>query len=123
MPIDASQLEDLLRAMEDGRTGLEAKVNGRIVRAMRELLGVARGEVHVQSGDLRDSLYIIQPSVAGDITESNIAARVFYAEQEVDKGGEHDFPARTIEAGAAIIDSLTDDLADLYMAAFGVGRS
>src|SRR5919106_137584 len=113
MPIDAREIESLLRTMEDGQTQLQAQINGRITRAMRDLLGVARGVVHVRSGDLRDSLYIIAPSVAGDITESNIAARVSYAELEADKGGEHDYAARTIEEGAAIIDNLAEDIADL----------
>lgn len=123
MPIDASDLERLARDLEGAPERLTNQINGRITRAMRLLLAVARGVVHVRSGDLRDSLYIIAPSlIAPDFTESQIAARVFYAEEEADKGGAHDYPARTIEEGAAIIDGLTEDVADLIAAAFGVGR-
>lgn len=124
MPFDATEVENLLRQMEDGQTQLQARINGRIVRAMRELLGVARGVVHVRSGDLRDSLYIIAPSVAGDFTESSIASRgVPYAEEEADRGEAHDYPALTIEEGAGIIDGLTEDIADLLVAALGAGRA
>lgn len=124
MPIDASAIDSLLRDLENGQTQLESKVNGRIIRAMRELLGMARGVVHEKSGDLRDSLFIIAPSaIAPEVTESQIASRLFYAELEADRGGEHDYPARTIEEGAAIIDELAEDLARIYMAAFGVGSS
>lgn len=123
MPIDASQLDQLERDLLAAQANLEPRIRGRITTAMRQLLAVARGVVHVQSGDLRDSLYIIAPSiVAPEITESDIVARVSYDEQEADKGGAHDYPARTIEEGAAIIDRLTEDVAALIAQAFGVGR-
>src|SRR5262245_22323740 len=124
MPIDASDLDSLERDMLAAQQQLEARIRGRLTTAIRQLLGVARGVVHVRSGDLRDSLYIIQPSlIAPEITESDIAARVFYAEQEADKGGAHDYPARTIEEGAAIIDSLAEDVAALIVQALGAGRA
>lgn len=122
MPVDTSQLESLIADLEQSRAALPGRIAARQVRAMRELLRVARAVVHVQSGDLRDSLYIIQPSIAGDIQESSITSLVSYAEHEADKGGEHDYAARTIDEGAAILDRLTDELAELLAAASGAGR-
>lgn len=122
MPVDASQLEALLSDIERSQAALPGQIQGRTIRAMRDLLRVARSVVHVQTGRLRDSLYIIQPSIAGEFTESSIAATVPYAAAEADRGGAHDYPARTIEEGQAIIDQLADDLADLLAAATGAGR-
>ena len=121
MSVDYSQLDQLTRDQQAAAAQLQNRINGRINRTMRQLLGVARGEVHVHSGDLRDSLYIIAPSQSGEITESSIAARVVYAEAEADRGDAHDYPARTIAAGASIIDQLEADIAELIAQAF-VGR-
>lgn len=118
MPIDTTQLDQLVRDQAQAASQLENRLNGRINRAMRELLSIARGVVHVQSHDLQNSLYIMQPSTSGEFTESSISARVFYAEQEADKGETHDYAARTIEAGQAIIDRLQNDLAELIAQAF-----
>lgn len=121
MSVGYSQLEQLARDQQQAARQLQNRINGRITRAMRELLSVARGVVHVQSGELRDSLYLIAPSVSGAITESSIGARSAHAEFELEKSGEHDYAARTIEDGQAIIDELTNDIAELVALAF-VGR-
>lgn len=122
MPVDVSQLESLLSDMERAQAALPGLIAGKQIRAMRELLRIARSVVHVQSGRLRDSLYIIQPSIAGEFSESSITATVSYAAHEADKGGDHDYAARTIETGQGIIDQLTDELAELLAAATGAGR-
>jgi hypothetical protein len=121
MTIDTSQLESLARDQQQAAQQLQNRINGRINRAMRELLSIARGVVHVRSHDLQNSLYIAAPSIHGEITESNIKARVFYGEIEADRGDEHDYPARTIQDGAAILDELANDVAELIAQAF-VGR-
>jgi hypothetical protein len=123
MSVDASQLEALLTDLERAQAALPGQIQGRTIRAMRDLLRVARSVVHIQSGRLRDSLYIVQPSALGAFTESSIQSiGVSYAAREADKGGEHDYPARTIAEGQAIIDQLADDLADLLAQATGAGR-
>lgn len=118
MSVDTSQLEQLARDQQQAAQQLQNRINGRITRAMRQLLGVARGDVHVRSGELRDSLSIVAPSLSGEFTTSNIQSRVSYAELEADKGGAHDYAARTIEDGQAIIDGLTADIAELVALAF-----
>src|SRR4051812_2350589 len=101
-----SDLQDLTRDLEQAPARIARQVAGRMVRAQRELLGVARGVVHVQSGDLRDSLYIVAPyDIGAGITEFDVASNLSYAINEVDKGGAHDYVARTLEDGAGIIDA------------------
>ena len=121
MSIDVTELERLIAEQEAAIARLPARISGRQVRAMRELLGIARSAVHVQSGHLRDSLAIIQPSLGGEISESSITSTASYAGFEADKGGEHDYPALTIEQGAAALDELMADIAALIEAAF-LGR-
>lgn len=109
-----SDLQDITRDLEEAPARIARKVQGRMVRAQRELLKVARADVHVRSGDLRDSLYIVAPSYIGaEISEFEIAARASYAPYEVARGGPHDYVARTLEDGAGIIDSAANDIADL----------
>ena len=119
MSLDATQLEEYLRDLEAGGPQLGPKVTGRQIRAMRELLAVARGVVHVKSSHLRDSLFIMQPSALGELSESTISSTAPYAEEEAARGGAHDYPARTIEAGEGIIEGLQADLENLLLEALG----
>lgn len=109
-----SDLADLTRDLEASPARIARQVSGRMIRAQRALLGVARAVVHVVSGDLRDSLSIDPPSYIGaSLSEFGVSARVSYAGFEVAKGGDHDYVARTLEDGAAIIDEAASDIADL----------
>jgi hypothetical protein len=109
-----SDLQDLTRDLEAAPARIAQRVAGRMTRAQRELLGVARRVVHVRTGKLRDSLSIDPPSYVGaDLSEFGVSARVSYAGYEVAKGGEHDYVARTLEEGQAVIDSAANDIADI----------
>lgn len=115
-------LADLTRDLEQSPARIARLVSGRMTRAQRDLLGVARRVVHVRSGDLRDSLSIEPPAYVGaDISEFGVSARVSYAAYEIARGGEHDYVVRTLDEGAAIIDQTAADIADLAAQAI-VGR-
>ena len=117
-----SDLQDLTRDLEQAPSRIARQVQGRMVRAQRELLKVARSVVHVVSGDLRDSLSIDPPSYVGaELSEFGVSARVSYAAYEVARGGAHDYVARTLEDGAGIIDQAAADIAELTAQAI-VGR-
>src|SRR6476646_5680648 len=109
-----SDLSDLTRDLENAPARIARLVAGRMTRAQRDLLGVARSVVHVKSGELRDSLYVVAPAYQGaSIGEWEIAARSAHGMYEVERGGAHDYVARTLEDGAGIIDSAADDIAEL----------
>lgn len=117
-----SDLQDLTRDLENAPKRIAQQVQGRMIRAQRELLGVARSVVHVKSGELRDSLYIVAPSYIGaEIGEFDVAARSSHGMYEVARGGAHDYVARTLEDGAGVIDGAADDIAELAAQAI-VGR-
>lgn len=123
MSVDARQLQQLVRDLEQSRATLPNQLRDRLLAAMRELLAIEQGVVHVKSGDLRDSLHIIEPSTIGNLTTSILAPDVSYAALEADRGGPHDFPAVTLEQGDTVIQALRDDVAALVAGAFvGVGH-
>ncbi len=110
----ASDLADLTRDLEQAPARIARKVAGRMTRAQRELLGAARQVVHVKTGELRDSLYVVSPSYLGaEVSEWAIEARSAHGLYEVERGGAHDYVARTLEDGAGIIDGAAEDLAEL----------
>jgi len=122
--IDASGLHAKQAHLAGTPSRIERRIAGRAVTATRALLGVARGVVHVQSGDLRDSLSIDGPSPIGDGSiETSVHSPLSYAESEVAKGGDHDYAARTLEAGAGILGDLARDLEAIVIDETGAGRS
>jgi hypothetical protein len=118
----ASDLADLIRDLEQAPARIARQVAGRMTRAQRELLSIARGVVHVKSGELRDSLYIVAPVYQGaTVSEWAVAARSAHGPYEVERGGAHDYVAQTLEDGAVVIDETANDIADLVAQAI-VGR-
>lgn len=93
--------------------------------ATRKLLRAARAVVHVKSGRLQSNLAIYGPFTVGEgVLESQIAApSVPYADEEVARGGAHDFPAQTLEQGAAIIDQMERGIELMLIEETGAGGS
>lgn len=108
------QLDDLIRQLEQAPQRAANRITSRMIRAQRELLGVARRVVHVRSGNLRDRLAIEPPTVI-DASEAEfvVTSTASYADYEAEKGGEHDFATLTLEEGADIIQSATNDVAEI----------
>lgn len=122
--IDDSGLKQAQAQLQAAPSRIEQRVLGRVGRAQRELLRVARSVVHVKTGRLRDSLSIDGVALIGGGTlEGAIKTNVPYAEAEVARGGEHDYAQRTLEEGAGVLDELLKDLEDIYVTELGAGRS
>lgn len=111
-------LDDYIRQLEQAPQRAANRIQGRMTRAQRELLGIARRVVHVQSGNLRDRL-AIEPPVVIDAGEAEyvVSSSASYAEHEAAKGGDHDFATLTIEEGADIIQSAANDVAEILASA------
>ena len=121
---DATGLRAKQAALVQAPSRIERRIAGRSITATRALMAVARAVVHVQSGGLRDSLYIDGPNPIGDGSiEVAVRSPLGYAGLEVAKGGEHDYPSRTLEAGNSILDDLARGLELIVIEETGAGRS
>lgn len=113
-----SDLEKLVNDLRSADQKADDKLRGINIRAARDLLKLARSIVHVKSGRLRDGLVIDGPFNVGTGTlEARISApSVPYADEEVARGGEHDFASRTLEDGAGVIDQAAQDMEQTLIA-------
>lgn len=89
----------------------DAKLRAINTRAGRQILAVARAVVHVQTGRLRDSLRIEGPfDIVSGSFELRVVTNVPYAEEEIARGGEHDYATRTVQDSAGIVDQAAEDM-------------
>lgn len=123
LEIDARGLEQLQQRIATAPARIERRMQGRTVRAMRTLLGIARATAHRKSGRLVDSLTIAGPFPIGvGSLEMRVETNVPYAIFEVAQGGAHDYPARTLEQGQSVINDLARDLALIVIEETGAGQ-
>lgn len=101
----------------------ESRLRAINTRGARELLRVARRVVHVRTGRLRDGLIVTGPyNVATGAVESTVSApSVPYAKYEIERGGDHDFVARTYEEGAGVFQAIAQDMEDALIAVMREG--
>jgi hypothetical protein len=112
-----SDLQTLIRDLRSAETRADDKLRGINIRAARELLKLARSIVHVRSGRLQASLHIEGPFDVGTGTlEARVTSNVPYAEEEVARGSEHDYAARTIDEGQSIIEQAAQDMEQALIA-------
>src|SRR5690349_4180546 len=99
-------LDDFTRQLEQAPQRAARRISGRMIQAQRSLLQVARAVVHVRSHNLQSRLAIEPPTVIdASAVDFIVTSTAPYAEYEVAKGDEHDYPARTLEEGADIVQS------------------
>lgn len=124
LEIDASALRAVQQQISTAPARIERRVNGRSVTAIRALLNIARRVVHVQSHRLQNSLYIDGPfPTATGTLEAAVKSPLSYADSEVAHGGEHDYPARTIQQAQGELDELARDLELIVIEETGAGRA
>jgi hypothetical protein len=117
-----SDLAEQAARMAAAEARVEARLRGINIRAARQLLAVARSVVHVQTGRLRDSLHVQGPfDIGTGALEVAIVSNVPYAGKEAARGGEHDYPALTLQSGQSIIDQAAEDM-ELAIIAVMEGR-
>lgn len=114
--IDDRELRALQQHLATAPSRIERRTAGRTTQAIRELLRVARQVAHQRSGALVAGLAIVGPFQVGAGTlEGQIRSSVPYAEDEAARGGEHDFPARTLDEGESVLDRLARDIEQIYI--------
>jgi len=73
----------------------------------------AKSIEHVKSGNMRDSTVRLGPFPVGEgALEATIQSGAFYAEEEVQRGGTHDWATRALADQATQLQQLADTLAE-----------
>lgn len=119
MQIDiTSDLARLVRDLRSAEQKADDRLRGINIRASRELLKIARANVHVVSGRLQRGLAVQGPfNVATGTLEAQVSApSVPYAALEAERGGDHDYAARTLREGAGVIDGAAEDMEQALIA-------
>jgi hypothetical protein len=117
-------LEEFLRLLESADEQIDRDAAWQLLATVDDvLLPYAQAIAHRRSGNLADTMHRLGPFPVGQgALEARIESGAFYAEQEVARGGEHDWVSRTYDEQAAAIQSLADSIADRAAVVLTGGR-
>lgn len=105
-------LDDFLRLLETADNSITAESARLLVGATEDLRAYAQRIAHRQTGHMADTMHHLGPFPTGQGgLETQIESGAFYAEDEVSRGGTHDWAGRTLEERADRIAQLSDELA------------
>jgi len=118
--VDNRQLEAYLRLLETA----DATINRNNALALKEttdeIVTLAQGIEHRQSGFMALSTHQLGPfALGGGILESQISSAASYVDLEIAKGGDHDWPQRTIDSAQSRLASLGNKTETIVAAALG----
>lgn len=100
-------LDDYIRLLQTADVTIDAKNVALLTEAVDDLMAYAQSIGHRRSGNMDDTMYRLGPfPVAEGTIEGQFQSGVPYAEEEVARGGSHDWATRTIEEQAERIDQL-----------------
>jgi hypothetical protein len=83
----------------------DAVIVGEMTVLLAQLRTYAQSVAHKRTGRMAASLYVDGPVRRVGVIEGAVLPGVAYAENEVAKGGEHDYAGRTLADQAAAIDA------------------
>lgn len=110
MSVDATQLEAWLRQLQTADAQINAQTAAALRRVQETLRDYATSIAHVQTGEMRDSIYALGPFPTGQgMLESIIASASQHAVYEMERGGDHDWLDRTIIEQSGVLDRLADE--------------
>lgn len=118
--VDARELEAYLRLLQTA----DATINRNNALALKEtvdgMVELAQSIEHRQSGFMALSTHQLGPfALGGGVLESQISSAASYVELETDKGGEHDWPQRTIDSSESRLAALGHRTETIVSAAIG----
>jgi hypothetical protein len=91
-------LDDYIALLLTADDRISAQNARLLTEAIDDLKTYAQGIGHRQSGQMDDTMYRLGPFAIGNgILEAMVESGAFYAEDEVKRGGQHDWASRTIQ--------------------------
>lgn len=102
-------LNQLANDYDEAAREADAVIAQRLIPLLGQLRAYASRIAHKQTGRLARGLRATGPVRRVGVVAGAIVASVAYADNEVQKGGEHDYAGRTLAENAAAIQEWTDD--------------
>ena len=108
MSVDTSQLEAYLALLQTADARIDRDVARELKKAVdNDFIPLAQGLAHKQSGFMAASIHQLGPfAPGGGILESQISSAASYVENEIGKGGDHDWAQRTVDNATSPLDQL-----------------
>jgi hypothetical protein len=105
-------LQAYIRLLQTADAQIDRESAALLVEATEDIKTYAKSIMHRQTGNMIESTYSLGPFPIGEgALETQIASGAWYAEEEVARGGDHDWVTRTIDEQQARIAQLEADLA------------
>lgn len=117
-------LDEFLQLLQTADEAIDLDATRQLLATVDDvLLPYAQSIAHKRSGDMAATMHRLGPFPIGQgAVEARIESGAWYADEEVARGGTHDWAARTIEDQAGAIDSLNAAIADRAVIILTGGR-
>jgi hypothetical protein len=107
MSVDARELEQYLRLLETADDTIDRETALALKQTVDALVTYAQSIEHRKSGNMADSTHQLGPFASGGgILTSTIQSAASYADIVAARGGDYDWPGRTLEDQASLLDQL-----------------
>lgn len=107
-------LDEFLRLLETADEQIDRDAARQLLATVDDvLLPYAQRIAHRRSGNMADTMHRLGPFPVGQgAIEARIESGAWYAEEEIARGGQHDWVTRTYDDQAGAIQALADSIAD-----------
>lgn len=110
-------LDDYIRLLQTADEQIDREDARLLTEATDDLRAYAQSIAHRQTGAMADSMHRLGPFPVGSgLLEARVESGAWYADEEVAKGGTHDWASRTIDEQDARILQLELELGNTAVA-------
>lgn len=120
MSVDASALERYLTLLESADETIDRETALALKQTVDALVAYAQSIEHRKTGNMADSTHQLGPFASGGgILTSTIQSAASYADIVAARGGDYDWPGRTLEDQARLLDELQERTGRIVASAIG----
>jgi hypothetical protein len=120
MSVDIGDLNRYLTLLESADDTIDRETAQALKQTVDALVTYAQSIEHRKSGNMADSTHQLGPfPLGGGVIESTIQSAASYADIVAAKGGDYDWPGRTIEDEASVLDALQERVGRIVAASVG----
>ena len=120
MSVDVGDLERYLTLLESADDTIDRDTAAALKATVDQLVEYAQSIEHRKTGNMADSTHQLGPFASGGgILTSTIQSAASYADMVAARGGDYDWPGRTIADQAALLDQLQSRAGRIVTAAVG----
>lgn len=106
-------LDEFLALLETADDRITRQNARELLDAADDIVPIVQSQMHRQTGNMIESTGRFGPYPAGSgVLEATIESGAWYAGFEAARGGEHDWPTRSVEAAQPRVQELSEALAE-----------